>query len=164
MPKPMQSKQKTGPRRLLSPWPLFMLVFWGPWLFAWYWNLYPDTWSFSTVNRGNLIKPVIAVDDDRFTGHWTLAYLNQTNTSTCDTNCAEALEANKIVIQALGKDSSRVIQEVIANSSKFNTLPEDTRWILIDPKGKAMMSYPNELSQQALLKDLKRLLYVSQVG
>jgi hypothetical protein len=129
-------------------------VCWGPWLLAYYWNARPDRWASVSpqrfVNKGTLLS------EPRFIGLpdqpvWTILFLGQS-----DHESAEAQMQR--VISALEKKSHRVQYR----RQSLTGLKDEIAWLLVDPKGYAILSYPKEGAQQALLKDLKRLLYVEK--
>lgn len=126
-----------------------------------------------------------------FRGHWTLAYLSG---GGCDLRCEANLFKIRQVRQSVGRDMGRVERLLLVaapedpmalaailerypglpagalDSSDQQALeralgPESRdRIFIVDPLGNAMMRYPVDAPSSALLKDLKRLLKVSQIG
>lgn len=119
---------------------------------------------------------------------WALIYVQ---TADCDSACRDAVERLASVRLALGDDLSRVRRMLVhrgerpsfASDATLTTVridPErDDDWlaavgdeerlragriVVADPLGNVVASYPPDVPQKELLRDLKRLLSVSQIG
>ena len=150
----------------------------------------PSYFSQSTINYGELVRPVIATDtsdieikgDASLDGIWTIVYV----ASSCDSVCDKAvtdiktirtlinMDMRRIQRMLITKDSSspkiidenlikaKITSERLANSlSKF---PENAIY-LIDPIGNFMLYYkPQGINIKFVIRDLKRLLKYSRIG
>jgi len=126
-----------------------------------------------------------------FRGHWTLLYMSQ---GRCDLDCEANLFKMRQVRLSMGRDMGRVERLLlIAPPVAHGALEQiarrypglavaaleradrqalaqilgpgaENRIHIVDPLGNAMMRYPAEVPAKGLLKDLKRLLKVSQIG
>jgi len=150
----------------------------------------PNYFSESTVNYGELVRPVIATDGDdieiegdaSLQGIWTMVYVS----NRCDDACEKAV-ADMKTIRTLMNDDMRRIQRMIiiadsstptsndeslikarVNSEKFKqSLKKYTEnaIYLIDPIGNVMLYYePQSLDIRLVIKDLKRLFKYSRIG
>ena len=150
----------------------------------------PNYFSESTVNYGELIRPVIATEendieidgDASLQGIWTMVYVS----SRCDDACEKAVEDMK-TIRTLMNDDMRRIQRMIIiedNSTPISNneglikarvtskkliegLKEYTKnaIYLIDPIGNIMLYYePQNIDIRLVIKDLKRLFKYSRIG
>ena len=150
----------------------------------------PNYFSESTVNYGELVRPVIATDGDdieiegdaSLQGIWTMVYVS----NRCDNACEKAV-ADMKTIRTLMNDDMRRIQRMIiitdsstptsndeslikarVNSEKFKqSLKKYTEnaIYLIDPIGNVMLYYePQNLDIRLVIKDLKRLFKYSRIG
>jgi len=150
----------------------------------------PNYFSESTVNYGELVRPVIATDGDdieiegdaSLQGIWTMVYVS----NRCDDACEKAV-ADMKTIRTLMNDDMRRIQRMIiiadsstptsndeslikarVNSEKFKqSLKKYTEnaIYLIDPIGNVMLYYePQNIDIRLVIKDLKRLFKYSRIG
>ena len=150
----------------------------------------PNYFSESTVNYGELVRPVIATDGDdieiegdaSLQGIWTMVYIS----NRCDDACEKAV-ADMKTIRTLMNDDMRRIQRMIiiadsstptsndeslikarVNSEKFKqSLKKYTEnaIYLIDPIGNVMLYYePQNIDIRLVIKDLKRLFKYSRIG
>ena len=151
---------------------------------------FPDWAPTETTNRGELIVPV--VPGEEISGEllelnsWVLL---QPVAMDCNEDCIQMLYLSRQVIKGLGKDASRIKRAVIAPagiSARFADLLEsdhsdaqiieaDTRLLdqthdsrpvlfLMDPNGNVLMYYSLEKAGKPMMKDLKHLLKVSNIG
>lgn len=128
---------------------------------------------------------------DHLRGKWTLVYIGG---SRCDLYCEASLFKMRQARLALGENMSRVQRLLLFNSTaglddlatllgehpklitasvsdnmrtavleSFGERPEGNVYI-VDPLGNVMMRYPPNATTEGLLKDLKHLLKVSQIG
>lgn len=119
---------------------------------------------------------------------WALIYVQ---TSACDSACGEAVERIAAVRLALGDDLRRVRRMLVHGGERPSSADDATldvvridagrdadwlaavatdeqlragRILIADPLGNLVASYPPDVAQKELLRDLKRLLSVSQIG
>ena len=151
--------------------------------------LNPSYFTNSTVNYGELIRPVITteksdivIDEATFNGIWTIAYVS----SSCDALCEKAVADIKKIRTLINMDMRRiqrmlitedgsvpsnnddnlikakVISQKLTNSLK--KFPKNAIYV-IDPIGNFMLYYnPQDINIKFVLKDLKRLLKYSRIG
>jgi len=150
----------------------------------------PNYFSESTVNYGELIRPVILTDendieidgDASLEGIWTMVYIS----SRCDDACEKAV-ADMKTIRTLMNDDMRRIQRMIIIEDSSTPISNDENLIkarlnsekikqtlkkytenaiyLIDPIGNIMLYYePKNIDIRLVIKDLKRLFKYSRIG
>jgi len=150
----------------------------------------PNYFSESTVNYGELIRPVILTDendieidgDASLEGIWTMVYIS----SRCDDACEKAV-ADMKTIRTLMNDDMRRIQRMIIIEDSSSLISNDENLIkarlnsekikqslkkytenaiyLIDPIGNIMLYYePQNIDIRLVIKDLKRLFKYSRIG
>ena len=150
----------------------------------------PNYFSESTVNYGELVRPVITTDDTdieidgsaSLQGIWTMAYVS----SRCDDACEKAVTDMK-TIRTLMNDDMRRIQRMIIIKDNSTPKNRDESLIkakitsekltqnlkkytenaiyLIDPIGNIMLYYdPQNIDIRLVIKDLKRLFKYSRIG
>lgn len=155
----MENKKKTASR--LTLWAIWAtaLIPLGAATLA-----YTQQWPVTQgrINQGELQSPVLTLDqwggnDELYTGHWTLLVKPE---QRCLQRCQVQVEQLKSVHDALGRDATRLRVHVAEAESL--TVAEGI-W-LVDPNGNLVLKYGPELIGEPLLKDLKRLLKVSQLG
>ena len=150
----------------------------------------PNYFSESTVNYGELVRPVIATDGDdieiegdaSLQGIWTMVYVS----NRCDDACEKAV-ADMKTIRTLMNDDMRRIQRMIIIEDSSSPISNDENLIkarlnseklkeslakytenaiyLIDPIGNIMLYYePQNIDIRLVIKDLKRLFKYSRIG
>ena len=150
----------------------------------------PNYFSESTVNYGELVRPVIVIDESdieidseaSLQGIWTMVYVS----SRCDDACEKAVEDMK-TIRTLMNDDMRRIQRMIIIKDNSTPKNRDESLIkakitsekltqnlkkytenaiyLIDPIGNIMLYYePQNIDIRLVIKDLKRLFKYSRIG
>ena len=150
----------------------------------------PNYFSESTVNYGELVRPVIATDGDdieiegdaSLQGIWTMVYVS----NRCDDACEKAV-ADMKTIRTLMNDDMRRIQRMIIIEDSSTPISNDENLIkarlnsekikqrlkkytenaiyLIDPIGNIMLYYePQNIDIRLVIKDLKRLFKYSRIG
>lgn len=119
---------------------------------------------------------------------WALIYVH---ISDCDGGCREAVERLAAVRLALGGELDRVHRMLVYRGERPTIASDvglelvrvdtgrDAEWLaavapeeslrtgrvlIADPRGNLVASYPPDVPQKELLRDLKRLLSVSQIG
>ncbi len=146
-------------------------------------------WRPVVNSQGTLIDPPRTLAADAFKGHWSVVY----PAAACDERTEALFEELGRVRLALDKDAPRV-RRVLLNAGACAgvnlpshdadllvlsaTGPEGEallsafppavdglpRIYIVDPHGNLMMSYPASGSARGLLKDLERLLRLSNIG
>ena len=150
----------------------------------------PNYFSESTVNYGELVRPVIATDESdieiegsaSLQGIWTIVYVS----SRCDDACEKAVADMKTIRTLMNADMRR-IQRMIIIEDKSTPTSDDKALIkaritsekltqslkkytenaiyLIDPIGNIMLYYePQNIDIRLVIKDLKRLFKYSRIG
>lgn len=134
--------------------------------------------SNTTVNYGQLITPVIPINDKQINwvgnntliGKWTIAY----KTNYCRNTCLENLKTIK-TLHILMNDKMNRFQRVVFTQEKVSfhefiqaktslKLPQN-KLLLIDPLGNLMMSYEmKNIVIKQVIKDFNRLLKYSRIG
>lgn len=179
-----------GRRQLLLMIALFLL----PPIAAWIaWNYLGERGVASTTNNGSLISPArpLARYDELFTGRWLyVVYGNE----GCDAACQQQLYVTRQTRIAVNKDMQRVRRLLLLDAPAEQSLAErlesehqdllvavvnketraqfqgenfDTRggqFFLVDPLGNLMMFYSADAEPRGVLRDLQKLLKISQVG
>ncbi len=150
----------------------------------------PNYFSESTVNYGELVRPVIATDesdievgdDASLQGIWTMVYVS----SRCDEVCEKAVADMKTIRTLMNADMRRIQRMIIIEDNstpKSNDedlikarvsskkLTENLKKYtenaiyLIDPIGNIMLYYePQNIDIRLVIKDLKRLFKYSRIG
>ena len=150
----------------------------------------PNYFSESTVNYGELVRPVIATDesdieiDDEASlqGIWTLVYVS----SRCDEACEKAVEDMKTIRTLMNADMRRIQRMIIIEDNSTPTSNDESLIkasvtskkltqslkkytenviYLIDPIGNIMLYYePQNIDIRLVIKDLKRLFKYSRIG
>jgi hypothetical protein len=119
---------------------------------------------------------------------WALIYVQ---TADCDSDCRTAVERLAAVRLALGDDLRRVQRMLVYRGERPDFADDatlaiaridagrDAEWLatvasderlrtgrvlIVDPLGNLVVSYPPDVPQKELLRDLKRLLSISQIG
>ncbi len=131
-----------------------------------------------TVNYGKLLNPplplakIVSKSIAEYQGRWVLFY----ESPVCDTLCTENLYKMRQVRLAVGKDQDRVVRLLVTETAY--TLPEayqgtyqeetsqqiQSGLYLADPHGNIILYYNKDADPEKLLKDLTRLLRISQIG
>lgn len=164
------------------------LFFAAPFVLAWlaYWlDWAPGTAS----NYGELITPARPLEAPALAGlrgKWVLVSIDA---PACDAYCEKKLYFMRQLHRAQGKDQARVVRlwlltgagrpraallaafegtrieraAGLAASFPAAGAPADHVYV-IDPLGNLMMRYPRDPDPSRMLKDLQRLLKVSQIG
>jgi hypothetical protein len=143
-----------------------------------------------TTNQGELIQPPI--DGSTMSAellefeNWVLI---QPATADCDDQCEQMLYLSRQVITGLGKDANRVSRAVLADgalsvgfmallkdehpdvavikgTNKFypETSTDGPILLLMDPNTNVMMFYAFDKAGKPMLKDLKHLMKISNIG
>jgi hypothetical protein len=137
---------------------------------------YHDYFHFKTKNHGNLVNPPINADYLYTASQqkkWRIVYING---GTCDPACADISKQLTQVKKALGKDEPRVDVLLLKGNAYYepltiafqqhtkNNFNVKNKIYLVDPQGNLFMYYESNTNPMDVLKDLKHILGVSQIG
>lgn len=122
-----------------------------------------------TKNHGILINPPVMISGELLDNSrkWQIVYVTG---ASCDQNCENILQTLHQVKKALGKNTDRVVVKKTAEFSiKLEQLTQNNialtnKIYLIDPANNVFMYYPDTNNPMDILKDLKHVLEVSQIG
>ena len=150
----------------------------------------PNYFSESTVNYGELVRPVIATDEgdieiegsSSLQGIWTIVYVS----SRCDDACEKAVADMKTIRTLMNADMRRIQRMIVIEDNSTPTSNDEsliqarvtskkltqslTKYkenaiYLIDPIGNIMLYYePQNIDIRLVIKDLKRLFKYSRIG
>jgi len=150
----------------------------------------PNYFSESTVNYGELVRPVIATDAadieidsaSSLQGIWTMVYVS----SRCDNVCEKAVADMKTIRTLMNADMRRIQRMIIIEDNSMPTSNDESlikaritsekltqslkkytenAIYLIDPIGNIMLYYePQNIDIRLVIKDLKRLFKYSRIG
>ena len=150
----------------------------------------PNYFSESTVNYGELVRPVIATEEGdieidggaSLQGVWTMVYVS----SRCDDVCEKAAADMKTIRTLMNADMRRIQRMIIIEDSSTPTSDDkalikariisekltqslkkytENAIYLIDPIGNIMLYYePQNIDIRLVIKDLKRLFKYSRIG
>lgn len=153
-----------------------IVIFVLPLLASWLLYQYHDYFYFKTSNHGALVKPLIHADyltHDSGDKKWRIIYISNHN---CHEKCKK-MEFNLHQIQiALGKDQKRVlvsrmdeqqnnVKLLSADFAKQNLeFSVQNKIYLVDPINNVFMYYSDTVNPMHILKDIKKVLEVSQIG
>ena len=150
----------------------------------------PNYFSESTVNYGELVRPVIATEEGdieidggaSLQGIWTMVYVS----SRCDDVCEKAVADMKTIRTLMNADMRRIQRMIIIENNSTPTVNDETlikaritsekltqslkkytekTIYLIDPIGNIMLYYESQnIDIRLVIKDLKRLFKYSRIG
>ena len=150
----------------------------------------PNYFSESTVNYGELVRPVIATEEGdieidggaSLQGVWTMVDVS----SRCDDVCEKAVVDMKTIRTLMNADMRRIQRMIIIENNSTPTVNDETlikakitsekltkslkkyaenAIYLIDPIGNIMLYYePQNIDIRLVIKDLKRLFKYSRIG
>lgn len=138
-----------------------MLVFIIPLIASGLLFYYHDYFSLKTTNHGTLVNPPINVKtilaEDAGQKKWQIIYVSA---AVCDSQCDHTVYLLNQIKKALGKNSDRVtVKKMLSNGILLNN-----KIYLVDPMDNLFMHYPNSANPMDILKDVKHVLEVSQIG
>jgi hypothetical protein len=169
---------------------MLLAVFVLPTVVSWLLFYYHDHFQFKTTNRGTLVTPVISIADlnlGQTEKKWQIIYAPK----DCGGSQYDKMTFTLHQLQqALGKDYKRVVLTLMVDQScqlkdthEFQVMKlasqQLSQWqkkfkrenfeitdkiFLVDPLGNLFMYYPADVDAMAILKDLKKVLEVSQIG
>lgn len=172
---------------------LLVMIALFPALCGWFLYHYRDHFQFKTLNRGTLMSPAVQINDFQAKNGtqklWQIVYAPN---GCCDSQCQKTMFTLHQLRLVLGKDSKRVGLTLVTNKTcaktdahdfnhiEFNqqqyttlqnsltqqnrTTSADNKIYLVDPIGNLFMYYPGTVDAMNILKDLQRVLEVSQIG
>jgi hypothetical protein len=121
-----------------------------------------------------LINPAIPLSSfgNNSEKKWRIVYVVS---GACDNHCENVKHNLNQIRLALGKNSKRVIVLIPDNTlkteitkvlkdNKHQQVDSINKIYLIDPEGNLFMYYPADADPMNILKDLKHVLEVSQIG
>ncbi len=135
---------------------------------------YHDYFHFKTVNHGKLLNPPLNVSY-LFSGNphknkWHILHV----AANCDEKCQKINFELSQVCKALGKDQDRMeslflkendpLLKIMSTKLEENHIAVGDKIYLIDPEGNLFMYYSSNNSPMDILRDIKRVLEVSQIG
>ena len=151
---------------------------------------FPNMAPTGTTNRGELILPPIAATDisEELAGQASWILLQPVD-SQCNSDCTQLLYLSRQVVTGLGKDANRIkrmvlsaetpsgeLATLLASEHKDVTVIEGSAALLdevttnrpilflVDPNANVMMHFDLEMAGKPMLKDLKHLLKLSNIG
>lgn len=156
---------------------ILVLISLLPFIIAFILFKYNNLLTLKTTHHGELISPPIKVFIDA-PRHWLISFVSLGN---CDDSCKDILFSLNQLKKALGRNSKRVeivsdqsivVENLINENKSLDNLSKtlglrnefSNKIIIIDPAGYLMMAYPSNINFMFILKDMKRLLEVSQIG
>lgn len=152
---------------------LIVLIFFLPLIASGLLYYYHDYFHLKTEHHGILLSTPIHIQDESIK-KWRVIYVHG---DICDVQCKKINYQLQQVKKLLGKDSDRVnivllnnkngqakkILKWVLKKNKKNFIVEDKIYF-VDPLGNLFMYYESVTNPMDMLKDLKRVLEVSQIG
>jgi hypothetical protein len=159
-----------------TPFVLLVLIFIVPMIASWVLFHYYSHFQLKTMNHGTLINPPIHIQNVslvRGEKKWQVVYVF----SHCDQQCHDMQYNLSQIKKALGKESERVdvvwattndirltnFQNIL-NQKYQKEFAAGDKIYLIDPLDNLFMYYAHTTDPMNILKDLKKVLEVSQIG
>jgi hypothetical protein len=178
----MQTSNKTTRFKLTA----LILIFVIPLLIGWFLFHYHEHFQFKTTNYGTLIQPAIPVKQ-LATTDWQIVYVpaactgdeERTKFSLHQLHTALGKNQDRVsltwVTTAACKQKAHDFRKVVFTKKDFSALnkqlmqPQHTfvvknKIYLIDPNGNLFMYYKSDADPMNILKDMKKVLEVSQIG
>lgn len=151
-----------------------ILSFFIPIIASWFLYYNHEHFNLKTTNHGMLVNPPIDVKNlwrDKNAKKWQVVYVFK---DICDTECESVVYTLNQVKKALGKNSERLDVKQVSPSVLFSNeqmqrfvkenFSIQNKVYLIDPIGNLFMYYSDTSNPMNILKDLKHVLEVSQIG
>ena len=144
-----------------------------------------DGSPWGTTNNGAFVTPPLTLAEleipttERPIATGEFWWLLTVVPAACETSCEETLHLLRQMHILLNKDSDRAVRGLLAAEAPAPALLErypalafgrsaakdlEAGVYIVDPLGNFVFKYPLEVDGSAMLKDLKRLLKVSQIG
>ena len=170
----MTSATKHGRIKLL----LLLAVFIVPMVLSWVLFYFHQDFHFKTTNQGALVNPAQYSQDLALNvqqpKQWQIVYVPQ------DCGNVKQMYLLHQLRRVLGKDEKRVMLTVVYNQAcatveahdfrkvlftdaQYSKLQKD-RIYLVDPLGNLFMYYSSNTDPMNILKDMRKVLEVSQIG
>jgi thiol-disulfide isomerase/thioredoxin len=159
---------------------ILILVTALPVLLGWLLYYFHDHFQFNTTNKGTFINPPVEVSflNPSHEKKWQIIYVTDAN---CNAACEKLNHQLLQVQKALGKNYDRVrvisfnindvkaqeLQTLIQRAPALrasNNFIVSKKVFLVDPIGNLFMYYQDSFDPMDVLKDLKKVLEVSQIG
>ncbi len=151
-----------------------LAVFFVPMIMAMILFYFHNYFHLAKTNRGQLLQPVLnnTALYKKIAGSQPRWIILHSMDKSCDTTCLALKDTLQQVRMALGKASQRVVVETMSYAEFLKFFPQTkknkalliTGIYLIDPAANVLMFYPNKTDPMDILRDLKHLLEVSQIG
>lgn len=161
-------------RKNYTPFVFLILSFFIPIAASWFLYYNHEHFNLKTTNHGILLNPPLDVRNlwqDKNAKKWQVVYVSK---DTCDTDCENVIYTLNQIKKALSKNSERInIKHVMSHTSfsseqiqRFskNDFSIQNKVYLVDPAGNLFMYYADTSNPMNILKDLKHVLEVSQIG
>ncbi len=144
-----------------------------PIILSWVVYHFHDQIPLKTTNHGEFVSPPIPMVEFSQDKTWKIVYAPL---NCCDETCDKTMFVLHQLRIALGKDADRVSLVLsvdqacdIKNLHDFKKQirthePYKNKIYLVDPRGYLFMFYPGDTDPMNILKDLKHVLEVSQIG
>lgn len=140
----------------LSPLLVLFLVCAAPVTASWLLWFTPEWRPATSAGHGELISPPRALPSlGDSSGQWTLALAM----APCGPRCESATELLDRIRRAVGYPESEQVRVALLTGGE---LPDRPEVLLVDPQGRAMMSYRMPLQPKGVLADLERVLKATQ--
>jgi hypothetical protein len=176
---------KSANNKSLNQFFLLVIIFILPVVISWILYHYHHRFPLKTLNYGTLVKPPVDVKNSLATADkkWQVVFVPD---GCCDASCEKTMFTLHQLRRALGKESGRVaLTLVIPQTCSFTNIHDfqkmsltkgllsqlqnasgraQQKIYLVDPIGNLFMYYPNTVDPMDVLKDLKLVLEVSQIG
>jgi hypothetical protein len=176
----MIQRMQVSKKRNVTQVVMLFLVFLLPMLAGWFLYYYHEQFPLKTINHGVLVKQPIGVQylyaamQNGNEEKWHILYVDN---GLCNKDCMKTFYFLQQVRKALGKNSERVkvtllggnyiplqrLQMVFSKQTNQQFTVKDKIY-LVDPLGNLFMYYPTTTDPMNVLKDLKKVLEVSQIG
>lgn len=151
--------------RPLKTFSFLLLAFIVPLALSWVLFHFHDRFSFKTTQHGTLVNPPFNVES--LWGAQKKWQIILVSDNQCDKDCEKTFHLLNQVKKALGKNSPRVVVEKKLPDTKVFIQKDfvmQHKIYLVDPLGNLFMYYADTTDPMNVLKDLKRVLEVSQIG
>lgn len=156
---------------------LVLVIFLFPMIASWLLYHFNTNFHFKTMNHGKLLTPSIKADyflSDSSIPLWRIVHIDN---GQCDAVCEKINYNLNQVCKVMGRDKKRLLVVPIQGNTFFtvklqeqfnkqfkNKINVENKIYLIDPLGNIFMYYADDAKPMDILKDLKRVLEVSQIG
>ena len=150
-----------------------------PAVISWGLYRYHDYFQLGTTNHGTLLNPPVKAEYLYSDGNARKWRIIQVSGDLCDAACIKTDYQLRQLQKALGKDRDRV--QVVLMGPHYAPLQKlqstigsdkiskaqfavNNKIYLVDPDGNLFMYYSSDASPMHILKDVKKVLEVSQIG